>query len=181
MTDEIDTSGTTEIKGSPKQLMGLVLLSAMFVALGLFLLLIPIGSDVAVKYVIQGVGLATIAFFGLGLGIGLKRMLSARGTVITLGPEGIRDIRVSHDLVPWSAIEKLAIWQHSGQKGLLVALKPGEQDKLRLTKIASMTRGANTKLLGEEGLALTALGTEVSHNRLVDLASAYAERYQGRS
>ena len=119
-----------------------------------------------------------MAFFGPVTALLLWRLMTQRGTVITLSPDGLCDIRVSPDVVPWTAIKSLATWQHSGQKVLIVALMPGEEEKLKLTTLARMTRSANSKL-GADGLAVTAHGTKIAHEDLLASALAYAGRYGG--
>jgi hypothetical protein len=40
----------------------------------------------------------------------LWRVFTIRGPVVTITPEGIRDVRVLAELIPWNAINDIAIW-----------------------------------------------------------------------
>lgn len=172
----IDTSGTTTADSSPAKHLLLVILALAFVAIGLWM---TQATDDSRRYsadMVRLIGWLSIAVFGLFGAIALWRLLMQRGPVITFSPEGFRDIRVTHDIVPWTAIADLDTWRMSGQQVMIVGLKPDEEQKLRLTAIARMSRGANARL-GADGLAVTAQGTKMSHEDLMKTTIAYAERY----
>jgi hypothetical protein len=176
ISGEVDTSATTEIHASPLKtaLMGLGCVG--FVIAGCYLATSTVGTGPYPPVALNIVGYASILFFGLCGIIWLKRALATRGPVIALSPQGLTDHRVSHDIIPWPAVHSLSTWKHSGQSILVIGLKPGEEQKLRLTAIARMTRKANTAL-GADGLSIVATGSKVSFDRLMELASAYLARY----
>ncbi|MGL4323997.1 MAG: STM3941 family protein [Beijerinckiaceae bacterium] len=124
-------------------------------------------------------GYVSMAFFGPVALIGLWRMVTQRGTVITLAPEGLHDRRVTKSFVPWHAIDSIVTWQHARQRIMVLKVKRSEEEKLQLTPIAGMSRGVNAKL-GADGLSITAQGTQISHDNLMAATIAYAERH-GRS
>lgn len=172
----IDTSGTTTVESSPAKHLWIVILALGFVAVGYWMTLATEASRRYSADMVRFMGWLSIAVFGFFGAIALWRLLTQRGPVITFSPEGLRDIRVSHDIVPWSAIASLNTWQMSGQQVMVVGLKPGEEEKLRLTTIARMSRGANARL-GADGLAVTAQGTKICHDDLMKTTIAYAECY----
>lgn len=178
-TQSIDTDATRAIAASPLKLALLAGLGLGFCVIGW---LMTQASESSRRYspeMLHILGWVTLVFFGACTMIALWRLLTQRGPVITLSPQGLQDVRVSADVVPWTAIETLYTWQHSGQKVMVVGLKAGEEQKLRLTTIARLSRGANAKL-GADGLAVTAQGTKIGHDDLMAAAIAYAQRYGRR-
>jgi hypothetical protein len=175
---QIDTSATREIAASPLRLMLMVLGALAFVVAGYFMTLATEDTQRYSATLIQFLGYIAIAFFGLCALIGGWRLLTQRGPVIALSPEGFRDVRVSRDVVRWPAIASIGTWTHSGQRIMVLELKPGEEEKLRLTAIAWMSRGANARL-GADGLAVTALGTKIGHDRLMTTTQAYMQAHGG--
>lgn len=176
MPSPIDTSRTTEIAASPAKLALMIALGLGFVAVGYWMTLATVDTPRYSAAMVRALGYLSITVFGFFLLIALWRLLTQRGPVITLSPVGLRDVRVSNDVIPWQAINSLKTWQMSGQQVMVVGLIDGEEAKLKLTTIARMSRGANARL-GADGLAMTAQGTKISHAELMDAAIAYAERY----
>ena len=162
---------TTEIVSSPAKHVVLALGGIVFVALGVWLLNID-PNDLSLKVI----GSLSILFFGAMTGLIVWRLLTQRGTVITLTPQGFHDIRVTKSAVPWNAVEAVSVWSSQGQASVIVKLKPGEEQKLELTTIARMTRKANAAL-GADGLALTAQGTKISHDALLSTIIGHCQRY----
>jgi hypothetical protein len=172
----IDTSKTLEIGAAPLKLSLIVLGGLAFVVGGYFM---TMATEDTARYsasLIRLIGYVAMGFFGLCALLGLWRLLTQRGPVITLSPQGLRDVRVSHDIVPWPAIASIGTWEHSGQRVMVVGLKTGEEEKLRLTTIARLSRGANARL-GADGLAIAAQGAKISHDHLIATATAYAQAY----
>jgi hypothetical protein len=173
---QIDTHQTREIAAAPLKLILMVLGALAFVVGGCFMSLATVDTPKYSAAVVRLLGYVAIIFFGLCGLIGVWRLLTQRGPVITVSPEGLRDVRVSHDIVPWPAIASIGTWTHSGQRIMVLGLKPGEEAKLRLTTIARMSRGANARL-GADGLAIAAQGTKISHDELIATATEYARAY----
>lgn len=172
----IDTGNTMEIGASPIKMVLMALGGLAFVVGGFYMSQASTGTS---RHSVESVhfwGYASMAFFGAITALTVWRLVTQRGTVITLSPEGFRDIRVSADIVPWQAVASLKTWQSSGQNIMVIELHPGEEAKLKLTAIARMSRGANTKL-GADGLSVAAQGTKIGHEALMEATIAYAERY----
>jgi hypothetical protein len=175
---DVDTSKTVEIAGSSRELVLMVLGSLVFVFGGLLLAYDPSGMFRSSGLFGRVIGFATVAFFGYAFVVLVRRLYTQRGTVVSLSPEGLKDIRISSDVIPWSTVASLTTWEMHGQKVMIVGLKPGEEEKLTLTRVVRMTRGVNAAL-GADGLAVASQGISMRHDGLMRLAIAYAERYSG--
>ncbi|SIQ03460.1 hypothetical protein SAMN05880561_101893 [Rhizobium sp. RU33A] len=121
-----------------------------------------------------------VLFFGL-LMIGiLWRVISLRGTVLRMSPEGIHDIRLASGTIPWRAIEDVFTWTHRGQCVVVLQVSPEVENQLGLSRIARVTRGANAAL-GADGLCITSAGLNLSHDDLLALIAAYTAADHGKS
>jgi hypothetical protein len=60
---------------------------------------------------------------------------------------------------------------------MVLAVDPEVESKLRLTRTAAWTRGAN-RALGADGLCITTNGLGISHDKLLKTAMAYAQAAQ---
>jgi hypothetical protein len=172
----IGTDKALEIFASPTRMALVGVASLGFVIAGYFMS----GATESVgRYSVDKVvllGWAAMIFFGCCTLLIVWRIFTERGPVVTMLPGGLTDIRVSPNIVPWSAIATLSTWSHSGRKIMIIALKPGEEDKLTLTRLARLTRRANAKL-GADGLAVTSQGLKIRYDDLIGAATAYAYRY----
>jgi hypothetical protein len=173
-----DTSKTLEIAASPVKMILLAVGGAAFVIVGWFLARATEGTGRYSREMVNLAGWAALVFFGAITLLIVWRLFTQRGTVVTLSPMGLTDIRVSLDVVAWPAVDRISTWSHSGQRIMIVALKPGEEAKLKLSTIARLTRGANAKL-GADGLAVTAQGLKIGYDDLLSTTMAYAERHGG--
>jgi hypothetical protein len=138
----------------------------------------------------QFAGMIGVIFFGLATLVAVWRIAGQRGPVITLSPQGIRDTRLTNSLIPWTGIRAVSTWTparrgkaRSGllgssgafeQRVIVLAVDPETERDLELGTIAKWTRRAN-KALGADGLAVTAAGIAVGHERLLELIEAYRE------
>jgi hypothetical protein len=121
-----------------------------------------------------------VAFFGLCTWGILRRLLNASGPVVTLSPEGIRDTRVAKEPIPWSAVTGISTWEYRGQKAMVLAVSPGVEDRLGLTRMARWTRGAN-RALGADGLCITAAGLKIDYATLLQTSQDYADAHRRRT
>ncbi len=171
----IDTTQRLEIEGSPRK----------YFAFGLLGILMTLGSA-AVAFSIgepgsfgQFVGYAGLILFGLCTVLLFWRALTSSGPVVTIAPEGIRDLRVAAEFIPWAAIRNVATWTFQGQKVMVLAVDPAIEDRLTLTRIAKWTRSANAKL-NADGLCVTAQGLKMDFQTLLDTTIAYAAAAEAR-
>ena len=164
-----DTSRTLVIESSPRKLLVLVGIGGLMTAASLAVaFLLP---SIALLY--RSVGYFGAAFFGLCTCAAVWRLLTSRGPVITISPEGIRDTRVAAVVIPWSAVTGISTWEYSGQKAMVVALKPGVEEGLGLTSMARLTRDAN-RALGADGLCVAASELKIDYDTLLQTSMDYA-------
>jgi hypothetical protein len=129
------------------------------------------GSDVSV--IRRVAGIAGALFFGACTIVWFWRYFGHGGVVLTISPQGIRDLRIAPETIPWSAVRKVSSWEHSGQRVLVLDVDPAVERTLHLSMIAKWSRGANRKL-GADGLCVTAHGLTISYDQLWALVSRYA-------
>lgn len=157
---------TLEIEYDGAKLFGLILL-------GLLLTAASVGMTLSSSLRFQVfVGYFGTVFFGLATIKALWSLLRSSGPIITITPDGIRDTRIAAQFIPWKAIERIWTWSSRGSKFMVLVLKPGAIEQLRLTLLAQWTRIPN-RLLGVNGLAIGATGLDVDYQTLLDKSLAY--------
>jgi hypothetical protein len=173
VSTDIDTSLTRTYRQSPARVLLLIVGSLAFVIGGIAML-------TQVKdYADFGAFIAIVAilFFGACAALGAYRLIALRGDVVTISPDGLRDLRVAARLIPWTAVENISTWSYRGQEVMVLAVNPAIAPTLELTRIARWSRGANAAL-GANGLCITATGLKVSHDELISTSIAYAKAAQ---
>lgn len=169
----IDTSRPLEIRGSPLKNFGLGLLGIVMtslcgaIAFGQF-------ANVAPGSFREFISFAGLIFFGLCTILIFWRAFALTGPIVTLAPEGIRDIRLAAELIPWTAVRGISTWTSHGQKMMVLSVAPGTQERLTLTRIARWARSANT-VLPADGLCIAAQGLAMDYDRLLERTIAYAK------
>ena len=169
----VEATGFVEIKQSPLRMLGLIAIGIVLTALcsGIAFHLFP---DLHASLYQEFMAYVGVIFFGLCTIIGLWRLLSVSGPVVTITPEGIRDTRVAAEVIPWSAITGISTWQYRGQKIMVLAVDPATESGLTLTRIARWSRGAN-RALGADGLCITAAGLSINYDTLLQTCMAHAQ------
>ena len=180
MTDPgapIDTSETRLIRGSPLKLVVLLVLAIALTVMSLAtaVQIVPLGPDEVASGVFFG-WIGTV-FFGLGTLAVLRRLVGWKSVVIELSPAGIRDTRLSSELIRWTEITDIAVWTHRSTS--FIQFKLDESIERRLYK-SPMARalGAANKAFGFSGAAINAAGTEIDTGRLFDLCMAYWQAHR---
>jgi hypothetical protein len=172
-----DTSRTLMIESSPAELLALTGICALATALATTVALLP-GPFSFAKIV---GGYLTSLLLSLLTGVGLWRLVTSGRPVITISPDGFRDTRLIAALIPWSDVTGISTWQSRGQKFMVLALRPGVEDRLELTSMGLLwrwTRGAN-RYLGADGLCISAYGVKIDYDTLLQTSLDYLHRYQG--
>jgi hypothetical protein len=161
------TNGTIEICQSRAQMAWGAVAAAI----------VTVMSGVVARHPDPGFGVVTIAFgvagvvfFGMCTALLIWRLLTTR-VVLTLAPEGIRDVRLAREFIPWSAIEGVSIYTMAGQRCVVLKVAPEVERRLTLTRIARWTRGGN-RALGADGLCISAQGLEIELDALLVLIAA---------
>lgn len=150
---------------------GLVLLGVAMTAACAFVLqrhLAPPGSfkEAAIMF--------GVPFFGLCTVIAIARLLKG-GATLTIGPAGIRDTRVSPDLIPWRAITGFKEIEIHRQRMMMIEIDPACERALQLSRLTRMMGRANAAL-SLKGLAITAQGLDGSFDDLVAAVRKYRHR-----
>jgi hypothetical protein len=169
----IDTSRRVEIRQSPGQMLRLTALGVGMTALS-GVIAFRLIDTVKPGSFGQFMGMVGLFFFGLCTAIGVKRLMMTRGPVLTLGPEGIRDVRIANAFIPWEAIRRISTWSAYGQKVMMLEIDPLVEAKLPTARAVTWLRQAN-RGLGANGLGVTAQGLDVSYETLLAMTTAYAE------
>mgnify|MGYP001171580111 FL=1 len=169
----IDTRQTYAFSQSIWKAILLVLGSAGFVAASILMI---IGVIDGVRFGLRAdtVGWIGLAVFGLFLLIALWRLFAMRGPVLTISPQGLRDVRVAANVIPWTAIERVSTWQMQKPNFLVISVAPAVEERLGLTRMARWTRGAN-RSLGADGLCIGAQGLPLSFDDLGRLVAAHLD------
>jgi hypothetical protein len=157
--------GVLEISQSPWRMIALAGLGMLMTVLSasIALRLLPNIQPSSFQELVTYAG---TVLFALATGFAVWRLLTVRGAVITIRPEGIRDTRVAAEFIPWNAIAGISTWQYRGQKVLVLAVDPAVESRLTLTRIARWSRGPN-RALGADGLCVTAAGLNISYDKLL--------------
>lgn len=152
---------TVELSTSPAGIARLLLLGVLLTAASAWLVVLDGGVALTV------VGWVGVVFFG-GCGIvWVERAIRLRGPVVTISPEGFRDLRVAREVVPWSDVLEISTWTHSGQQVMVLRVPDEVWDRLSLTVIARSSRRAN-RALGVDGLAITAQGLRATYPQMFE-------------
>jgi hypothetical protein len=173
-----DTNHTLAIKGSPWAMTKFALMGLALTAVSATMVFtLPGASQPGAFHMF--IGSIGLIFFGLCTLILLWRMLTSRGAVVTLAPQGIRDTRVAADFIPWPAIRNIGTWESFDQRVMVLTLDPAVEKDLRLTLTARLTRSPN-RSLGINGLCVTAHGLRIDYDDLIATTRAYARAAQNR-
>lgn len=169
-------TGTTEIHipQSRKRIALLMLAALAFVALGLWLVMT---DDSAIRaraglnspLLVHGAGWASIAFFGTGLLVAVKKLV-ANEPGVTLGQNGLRIgvTAIDFGLVPWTEISGFSRYTISGQHFLVIEL----HEPLRYANTGNALRRrinhANLKMCGSP-VSIPVHTLQVSMDELEDM------------
>jgi hypothetical protein len=84
-------------------------------------------------------GGAFLAVYALDWG----RFLFVRGYAISITDEGIKDQRISADLISWGDVEELAVLRFRYSKWVVLRLRPGARNKLKRSCWRQIVDAAN--------------------------------------
>jgi len=167
----IDTTRTIEIRLSPWRAIGTIAVSVAFVLISLFI-------TPAHGFIGEVIGWFGVAFFGFIALVATWRLLALRGPIVTVSPRGVRDRRVTGEIVPWSAIRSISTWSAYNQPAIVLGVDPAYERALKLTALARLTRPLNTAV-GADGLCIASQGLKMGHETLLETINAYWQRARG--
>jgi hypothetical protein len=170
----IDTSRTIEIKASPAQMAGALLI--IVAGAGMTFAVIPfLDADEWLHF--RGLFLVII-LIGFCAAVWAGAAFPWRGPVLTLAPQGIRDTRVAAEFIPWRAIQGITTWENEGQQAMVLAVDPAVERALTLTRLARWSRGPN-RTRGADGLCINPIGLKIGYETLLDTSLAYLQAHRG--
>ena len=163
---------TIEIYSSLARLMGILDLGVVMTSLSgaIAIGLIPVENGSFVEF-IAWVG---VLFFGACTVLISTKLFGGSKPVVTLSSEGLLDTRITRKPIPWSEMEDIGVWASNGQKIIVIAVPAEIERNVGLSRMARMTRSANTKL-GADGLCVVTTGLKMSHDELLDAILVRAE------
>ena len=147
------------LHASPTLLAAGALGCAAFAALGVAVILGYVPADGSKPaWIGQLIGWAAL-IFGLGWAIPLLRLALAQDPVVTVGPLGVRDTRISRDWIPWAAITGLSAASSPPPPFLLLHVDPAFEATMSLTRAKRWARSVNAAM-GYDGYAIRGVGGE---------------------
>lgn len=174
----IDTTRTIEIRGSPERYL-LPAFCAVLMAIVAIAIALPAAPGLHDSLAIRLIFYSIAAFFLLCAAAALWQIPKARGTVLTISPQGIRDTRIAAETIPWGAVETISTWAFGSFTALVVKLDPGAERHLSLTLMSRLTRRPN-RWFGADGLSIGPVGLKVGYDELFDTALAYWHAHGNR-
>lgn len=116
-------------------------------------------------------GWAGLVFFGLCFCVLAWRLLTARSEIVILSAQGLTDLRIATEPIPWTAIRRISVFKIRRQRSIVITVAPQVEASLHLTRIAKWTREPN-KRLGADGLLLTTGELKIDHDELLEAIEA---------
>jgi hypothetical protein len=170
MYERVDTSSIVEIEHDPVVMVALILASLAFVVLGWWLAFHLVSARAVFM------GWATMSVFGLFTILGVRRLLTMRGPVLTISPQGVCDRRFSEDLVAWSGVTAVGEWKYRTNRMVTLSLAPGVEGKLRRSRFARLMRWPD-KAPGAGGMTIPSIGLKASFCDIRNLITAFAKAH----
>ena len=170
-------SEVIEIRQSPLRALGLLAVGVLMTLVCLAVVLGWIDGRTPDVVTLAACWLGVL-LFGLGTAVIAWRLATiGAGPVVTLSPEGIRDIRIAPETIPWSAVRGIGSRRVQGQAFIVLDVDPGAA--LTLSPAVRWTRGAN-RAIGAGGLWISANELNTGHAALLAQCQAYWDAAQGR-
>ena len=173
------TTKIMEIYTSRKKNIFLLFLSLLFLAAGIYFVLH--GEEIAAgkrsPLLVQGIGIAAIAFALLALFFTIKNLLNKRW-VLRANPEGLY-LRIRNELfIPWQEITGFQVFEVRGSKSVLIMLKDPQAyiAKEKSPFLRKMMQW-NLRLCGTS-VSISSSTMQISHKELLALLIEYWNKYK---
>jgi hypothetical protein len=156
-------------------LAGMVVLTAGGAAMAFHLF-----PDMEVDAFYTAVGYFCVLFFGFGvLKVGWL-LVTARGPVLVIDRNGIRDLRVSPNVIPWDAVEEIRSGAVQKQSFVTLKVTPAMEKQLVASSGKKLMSAAN-QAVGVDGIVLNPSGLQVDAQTLFEVCNAYRAAATGIS
>ncbi len=164
-----DIPEIVSIKSSRLKLAGLGLLAIVMTGVSAAL---AFGGAFPFVSVASIAGYAGTLIFGFASVYTIIKIFGPQSPVITVSLEGIFDTRLAKAIIKWSDIQNVTVWEMQEQPVIVLQVAPETEASIGLTRAARWTRKAN-KMLGADGLCVTASGLLTTHDELLALILKY--------
>jgi rhomboid protease GluP len=121
---------------------------------------------------ITAVGYFGLLFFGLATCRTMWLLVSSRKPVVFISYSGIRDTRISDEIIEWGSVEKISISQSGRQKFVILKVAPLVAKSLVRTGPRRLLSFAN-KMLGADGVIIGPAGLTMDADTLIDTCEQY--------
>ena len=118
------------------------------------------------------VAYAGVAFFGLGTLKIIWTLITAKGPIVAISRYGIRDLRISNELILWGSVEDITIWEYRRQKCIVLKISPALESQLFASKAKRAMLLAN-RAVGVDGIAISPSGLTMDFDALLKTCMAY--------
>jgi hypothetical protein len=119
------------------------------------------------------IGYGGVVFFGFGTCKSVWLLISSRNPVVFIRRDGIRDTRISDDLIEWASVEKISIAQVYRQKFVVLKLIPVVAERLA-GGVFRRTWSLANKALGADGAIINPAGLTMDPDTLFDTCMRYS-------
>jgi hypothetical protein len=113
-----------------------------------------------------------VAFFGLATLKFIWTLITAKSPVVFISRYGIRDLRISNELILWGSVEDITSWEYRRQKFMVLKISPALEQQLFATRAKQAMLLAN-RALGVNGIAIGAGGLTMDFDTLFKTCTAY--------
>ena len=166
-----DTTRTVEFEGSAERYFMLVFCAVLMAVVAIAIAL-PASPGLHDSFIIRLIFYSVAAFFRLCAAVALRQLPKARGTVLTISPQGLRDTRIAPETIPWSAIENISTWAFGSFAAMVVKVDSATERRLSLNVMSRLARRPNG-WFGADGLAIGPVGLKTSYETMFDTAYAF--------
>lgn len=172
----IDTNYEFKVEASPIKLLRAALIGAVFsaicvaAAIGWFDNVQPGSFREFVSYI------GAVFFPVLTVGA-LWRAFTTRGPVLILSREGIQDLRLAAELIPWNAVQDIAVREARGNRSIMLSIDQAVETRLTFNPIIRWTRKAD-RAFGMNGLSIGAGDLKIGFDELLAATLAFARAGQ---
>ena len=118
------------------------------------------------------VAYAGVAFFGPGTLKIIWTLITAKGPIVAISRYGIRDLRISNELILWGSVEDITIWEYRRQKCIVLKISPALESQLFASKAKRAMLLAN-RAVGVDGIAISPSGLTMDFDALLKTCMAY--------
>jgi hypothetical protein len=174
---EVDTARTVELKASASGVLAPILLGMAMTGVCVALVVVYAGAGNPRQYM----GMAGTALFGAITIVSIWRSSKIGDTVLTLSPQGFRDIRVSPEFIPWSAVESISAREMSSAKGvvvkrIVVTLPKSVRQNSRFGRSGGWSQSG-----GADGLSIATEELGPPFNEILEMMRAYLAAHGGKA